>query len=454
MLRKFASLDFWAKIVTLYLMAGFVVGKGSAYIALLIGGLLLFSPKVLWNPWYIALTRSGQLLNKWAWALLISLLLGFAELGYGLYQGYSVITSLEVFCFTIWPLYVFLGMRIGERHPEYLRYYMRYSAWFIVFFAPIYFLFLSKLNVSLSGLLPGNDMVLLGNPGSGSTIIMGLIAYEPHLAQFWIPLLVLSCLTIANQERSDWVGLILAMMIWGYLAKKMNRVFGIAALIAAVLIVAALIDLKLPAVAGRGGELSARGTISRMAGSISPELAQEVGGNAANARFYYGTVYWRKRWWAAIRAEVGKETKSQIIGLGYGYPIAKLNADPGTQIQKTRSPHNILYFCYAYSGWVGILVFAWLVICMFDVLWKVYKINGTIYGLTFFAYQIVQALFGNSIETPQAGIVVYLMVGLTIGTVYSNQPDQDPEFHHDLLYDENHLAPRSETEVLEHARGD
>ena len=52
----------------------------------------------------------------------------------------------------------------------------------------------------------------------------------------------------------------------------------------AVLLIASLMDLKLPPLPGRGGELSARGTIARMAGSISPELAAEFGDDAATAK--------------------------------------------------------------------------------------------------------------------------------------------------------------------------
>jgi hypothetical protein len=157
-----------------------------------------------------------------------------------------------------------------------------------------------------------------------------------------------------------------------------------------------------------------------MAGSISPELAREVGGDNTNAAFYYGTVYWRERWWSNIRYELGKSYQTMIFGEGYGFNLAHL-ANRDVERQGTRSPHDILYFCYAYSGLVGVFIFVWMTACLFWVLWRVFKATGIIYALAYLALQIVLALFGNFIETPQAGIMVYFTVGLAIAPYFLRQ---------------------------------
>jgi hypothetical protein len=228
---------------------------------------------------------------------------------------------------------------------------------------------------------------------------------------------VLSCLTIANQERADWLGLGLALMVWGKLSKKINRVFAVLGTITVVLVIAALIDLRLPAIPGRGGELSARETVARMAGSISPALAEEVGGSRANSQFYYGTVYWRKHWWANIREEVSKDPMTLTFGLGYGYPLANLTDNPGTIQQGTRSPHNIFYFTLAYSGLIGVAIFFWLEISILLLVYRVFKVTGQTFGLAFFVYSITNAFFGNYIETPGA-INIYLLLGLCVGPMF------------------------------------
>jgi hypothetical protein len=232
------------------------------------------------------------------------------------------------------------------------------------------------------------------------------------------------------------------------MSKKLGRVFAIAGMVVGILTFAALIDLKLPAIEGRGGELSARGTISRMAGAFSSDLAREIGGDRQNAGFYYGTVQWRKRWWANIRYELGKTYGSMIFGKGYGYPLATL-ANHDVEHQGTRSPHDILYFCYAYSGLIGVGIFVFMETSLFYVLWRVYRATGISFGFTFFAYQIVQALFGNSIETPQAGIMIYMILGMVMAPYFLRQP-ADPEFHdheyeldvpHELHYPEMETVP-------------
>jgi hypothetical protein len=414
MLRKFLDLDFWSKLAVLFLWSSLFLGKVSAYAGLAVGVLLIFAPRVLWDRWYLALTRRKDPLNGMAWALLISLLYGFAEVIYGVLLGYPPFTALQILVFNFGPVYLFLGIWVGVRHPGVTRKYIRYLAWFTVIYAPIYFLFLSHLQLTLTGILPGSGLELLGNPGSGTVPLLGLLTMEPYLASFWLPIVVLICLTIANQERADWLGLGICLLIWGQLSKRMGRVLGTIGCIAGVLVIAALMDLKLPPIPGRGGELSARGTVARMAGAISPELAEEAGGSRANSQFYYGTVHWREHWWAAIRSEVSKDSKTMIFGMGYGYPLAKL---AGRDVMKegTRSPHSIFYFTYAYSGLLGFAVFCYLEAHIIRLTWLTYKVTGETFGLVYLIYVLIGAFFGNLIETPQASIPLYLMVGMQIG---------------------------------------
>jgi hypothetical protein len=418
MLKKFLNFDNWTKMVVLFMWSSLFVGKVSAYLGLLLGALTIFSVRVLWDRWFVALTWRGDPMRGVAWALLVSLVYGVAQVIYGvLFLGHSLFTALQILVFNLGPVYLFLGIWVGIRHPGAIRTYIRFLAWWLVIYTPIYFIFLQHLNLSLTGLLPGSDLDLLGNPGSGTLPLLGMLALEPQIARFWLPIVVCILLTIANQERSDWLGLGICLMIWGKLSGKLGRVFGILGCITAVLIIAALVDLKLPHIPGRGGELSARGTIARMAGAISPQLAADVSENRENAQFYYGTVHWREHWWAAIRSEVFKGPKTEIFGLGYGYPLAHL---AGREVEKqgTRSPHSVFYFTLAYSGFVGVAIFFWLEICIVWMLWRVYKVSGETFGFIFAIYTLIGAFFGNVLETPQASIPFYLLCGMAMGPIF------------------------------------
>jgi hypothetical protein len=429
MISRFLKFDLWTKLAVMMMFLSFYLGKASVALVLGIGGLLVFSTRIVWNPWFLALTKDRDELHPFAWPLLVSVLYGIAQTINGIiFQGYDTAYAFKILLFNMSPVYMFFGAWVGKHHPGFMRGYIRVQAWQMVVYAPLYFLVLNKLNLSLGDADSG--FTFLGNPGTGSVPLLGLLAYEPNLIQFWAPILVLACLTIANQERADWLGMGLALAVWGKLANRMSRVISIFSVIVLVLGVAALIDLKLPPIPGRGGELSARGTISRLAGSISPELAEDVSGTRGDAAFYYGTVYWRKQWWAAIREEVSKETRTEIYGFGYGYPLAKL-AGADVVATGTRSPHSIFYFTLAYSGAVGVAIFFWLEFSVMRLLYRVYRVTGQIFGLAFFLYAFVGAFFGNYLETP-AGIIFYTTLGLCVGPMLLQQ-EQEKNAEHDQL---------------------
>ena len=426
-------------MVTLTLWSSAILGKASAFIGMGVGALVLFDARVLWTRWYLALTRRDPL-SKVAWALLISVMYGVGQVVYGYHLGHPLTTALQILVFNLCPIYIFLGIWVGARHPDLVRKYVRFVAWYTVLYSPLFLIFFRKLHISLSGILPGSGLDLLSNPGTGSPTLMGLLSYEPHLAHFWLPILVLSCWTIANQERSDWLAFIVCLSIWGVLSRKMNRVFSIAGAVILVLLIAFLIDLKLPAIPGRGGELSARETVARMAGAISPQLAESVGGGAANAHFYYGTVYWREHWWSNIRTEVTRSTTREMVGLGYGYPLGKL-ASADVEKSGVRSPHNIFYFTLAYSGAIGVAIFFWLEINVLLLLWRAYKATGEVYGLMYFIYGMIESFFGNSLETPQFAIFLYIMVGLFVGPMLAQLKTSRAFVEEDEYYPDESLHP-------------
>src|ERR1700722_487657 len=199
MLRYFSSLDSWTKRVVFYLWGATLLGKASAFVGVGLGALLLFSTRVLWNRWFVALTRPGDPLGPTAWAMFVSILYGFGQVVYGVLLGYPLTTALQILVFNICPIYIFLGIWVGVRYPDIIRQYIRFTAWFAVIYTPLYVIFFRHLHLSLSGILPGSSLDLLGSPGSGTQTLLGLLSYEPRLAPFLVPIVVLICLTIANQ---------------------------------------------------------------------------------------------------------------------------------------------------------------------------------------------------------------------------------------------------------------
>src|ERR1700730_8918963 len=183
MLKKFLSFDNWTKLTVFYLWSSQFLGKSSAYVGLLLGALLIFGVRVFWDRWYLALTRRTDPLNRFAWDLFVSLIYGIAQTIYGIaFQGYPVVITLQILVFNLGPIYLFLGIWVGSRHPQAVRQSIQVTAWLTMMYAAIYFLFLSRLNLTLTGILPGTGLDILPNPGSGTMTLLGLMTLEPHLA--------------------------------------------------------------------------------------------------------------------------------------------------------------------------------------------------------------------------------------------------------------------------------
>jgi hypothetical protein len=396
--------DFQTKF-TLFLLYGFfLLDKVFVYISFPLTALVIFDRRVLFDRVYAALTRREQL-SGLVWMLLLSTMAGIAGVAYGFMSGYPLVTALEVFVFNICPWFLLLGIHAGAQRPSLARDYIRFMAWVHAFTTPLYYLFLRHVTI------PGTDTPLL-QPGSGALILLGLFCFEKKLSRYWFPIVICSFDTIAIQIRADWLALAIAVVVWAIATKQMTRVVSLAGIIVALLVVGFIADVRIPAIPGRGGEISARDTIGRALSGLDPELAREY---SSNSQTYAGTIQWRENWWKAIREAVFEKPSTAVFGLGYGYPIGNLVPYIKGDI---RSPHSVLYFTLTYSGLAGVLIFSLLQMNILLVLWKTFKQTGQIFGFTCLIFLIVGGLFGNFFESPQRSVPTYLLLGMCLGPLF------------------------------------
>lgn len=416
--------------VAVFLVYGFsFFGKPFSYIALPLGLILILDPRPLLKPMYAALTRPDPL-SSFCWSLLLSFMYGICGVIYGFLAGYDLVTALQILTFTMYPSYLFLGIWGGSYAPNFLRRYIRFFAWFGAICTPVNFILMNK-PISLPGL--GDETTL--SIGTGIGILLGIFAFERNLYRYWFPIAAFSFWLIANQVRADWLGFGLALIIWAAATRQMSRVLGMVGALVFLLVVGFVADIHLPAVPGRGGELSSRDTVARAIASVAPDLALEY---SPDARGFVGTVGWRTSWWKAIREAVSEKPETIIFGLGYAYPIKALV--PGQlKYSDLRSPHNIFYFVLSYSGMLGVTLFFWLQISVLLLLWRTYTATGQIFGLAFYVMTLVGAFFGNFLETPQGAIPMYLMTGFCIAPLLrqrylSERPSTPALLRHDRRF--------------------
>ena len=305
--EKIRNWDAWSKWVLFLLLGYSLTGRSFAYLGippakLFIGDLTLAAfiflrPRRLFDPWIKALTKTSPL-SPFAWLLLASIAYGIFEVIRGVLAGFSPVIAFENLVFNIYPIFLFLGIWVGARRPELLLKYIQIYAVLFCIYAPAYLLFLNKIVLTM----PGSDGVtVFGQAGGGGFIILALLCLDPKPSRFWLPMTVGAIQFLAGQVRAEWVGMGMALLIWGFLSKKMSKVAAFGAAIVLLLAVGFLLDVNIPSPQERGGNISSQEIVARGLAAVSPALAQDVTGSA-NVGFYNGTITWRETWWRAIWA--------------------------------------------------------------------------------------------------------------------------------------------------------
>jgi len=221
---------------------------------------------------------------------------------------------------------------------------------------------------------------------------------------------------LAVQVRAEWLSIAVAFMVWGALERKLRKVGLVVAIVTVLLAAGYVADVDIPSPAERGGSISSREIVARGLAAISPDLAREYT-DSTNVSFYYGTIYWRTRWWNAIWDSVHDDRTTMLIGNGYGFPLASLV--PDSVSSDTRSPHNIGLYALGYSGWIGLIIFLAFQTSLMILGWKTYKATGQAWALAFWISGLINAFFGNSFETPMGAIPFYLVLRLAFGPALS-----------------------------------
>ena len=87
-----------------------------------------------------------------------------------------------------------------------------------------------------------------------------------------------------------------------------------------------------------------------------------------------------------------------------------------------RTPHSVFFYALGYGGWIGAGIFLFLMFALMQCLWKVYKLTGNAFGLSYLMLNLALGLFGNSFETPFGAIPFYLVMGVVIAPLFQTVP--------------------------------
>ncbi|MEQ1887036.1 MAG: O-antigen ligase family protein [Bryobacteraceae bacterium] len=401
----------WSKVAFALIIGYGSLGKSFAYFGIpaaniFIGDVflllfLLLSIDIIAKTVITSTTGSADT-SATIWFMLLFVCFGLLEVIRGIYLEYPVLTTIQGFAFHAYVLYFFLGWWTGSTPIAWLPRAVRALGYWNCVYAPLYLLFLNKLTIHI----PGTDVLLFGQAGGATLVIIGLISFEEDLRRVWLPLSINTFLLLAQEMRSQWVGIILALLVVGFIGKRYLRVAASFGLIAGLLIVGYVTDFSMPSPSDRGGVVSTREIVGRALASIDEEAAHEY---TTNSAIYAGTVSWRTRWWRAIWDASLETPAITMIGHGYGYPLHDLV--PYLRGTDIRTPHNIFFFALGYGGWINVILFFGLQFALLGLLWRVWQATGQAFGLAMWVIAMVGGLFGNMFETPFGAIPYYLLIG-------------------------------------------
>lgn len=410
----------WPYVTGVLIVGYLTMGRTFAYLGIpplklfvgeiALGAFLLMHLRTFVERWGAALIVPSRL-SGLMWALVLFLSYGAFEVVRGIDAGYHRLTALQCFAFNYYPLYLFLGLTVGVRYPDFLPRLVRALGWAYGVYGVAHILVLSHLPY----VLPWANVLVFGGPSGAEVPILGVLSFERQLMRA-APLLLLNGFVLLGlQVRAQWVAFLVGLLVLGFVTKTLRRLAlaGLTMVMLLTVLYATGIDIPSPPV--RGGTMSVGSFVARVVAPLDPSLATEYSDEAG---IYAATASWRTTWWRAIWASVHETFERTLLGHGYGFPLPSvapnLNFPDVEEAMRVRTPHNFFFYALGYGGWIGVTVTLAFLLALARLLWKGYRRSGQPYGVVLLAAVLTDALFSSVLESPYTAIPFYILAGLSL----------------------------------------
>jgi hypothetical protein len=414
--------DWWRKTAMFMVLGYFLMSRSFAYfgiapLKLFIGEIALFAFVIRRPRESVDRLRSAlahpKLLTDYAWALIALLVYGALEIFRGACAGYSVLNAIQSYVFNYYPAYLLYGLWVGERDRTFLNRTILMLAWLNGIYGVLYLGFLSNVAIFIPG-SQGAAAPIFGQPWGAAVVLLGILCLNLEIRKTWIPLLLNVAVLLGMQVRAEWVGFLAGLFVYALMTRRFDKLIGSLALAGLLLIIGLITDVHLPGAASRGGGISTRDIVGRAIAPIDKDLAEQL---TPFAKSNASTFEWRTNWWKAIWADNHKDAEIAAIGEGYGYPLVNL-VDYLKGRTWIRTPHNTFFFALGYGGWILVGLFLLLQFTILQLLIKVWRLTRNPFGVVFWTFVLVWALFGDSFETPYGAIPFFLITGVCIAPLF------------------------------------
>lgn len=382
---------------------------------------LILKPSSLLRPWLTSLVRPTRS-SAFSWWLGVSLAYGIFQCTRAIAGGDASLRVAEIFAYHVYPLYLFPGIWLAKRFPDFLPRFIPVFAWCHGLYGIVYMAVLSPLGLTVT--LDDPTVVgWFGQPGFSGVAVLGLLAYWHGARRGFIPLLLNLLVMLGMQMRAVWLSFTIAVTLWAFMASRLKQLALCGLVVFGVLMAGIATDLRIPSPASRGGEISTREIVGRWVSAIDPELAAQV---STGADEYAGTVDARLAFWGGIWQQIKLDPTDLVFGLGYDFPMWQLYPGYSEASGKTvRSPHNLFMFVLGYSGFLGVLILLGIQFSLGRMMWRSFRDSGEAFGFCLWILIMVWVLFDPVLESPMGAIPLYILFGLVVGRTDSLVHDRD-----------------------------
>jgi hypothetical protein len=405
----------WVGTAAVVLLVGYIaVGRTFAQIGIpqlnlflaevaLVGALAFPSARRTMRWWFSRLVAPGRL-HGLVW--LTALFLGYGVLLFlvAVVSGVGPIPAAKNLAFNFYVVFIPIGVWLGTQFPDLLQRLNRVLPYAMIawIFGP--FTLFGDAEIAIPFIAAGGVSV-----GSTGIAIIVMLAAERSVFDRWPLLAGMVVGLLYLQLRGEWLGLAVAVVVWAVVTKRTRILFAGAAALLLFFTTLAAAGIEIPGAGVRGGSTSITGIVGRAVAPFDEELAASLVGDEAET--FAGTARWREEWWDGIWITIHADDTRTLFGYGYGYQLSLLSPLPAEEL---RTPHNIFFYALGFSGWVGVITFAALLMGLTRALWDVYRRYGNILGLLLVPLATATALFGNFFETPTGAVPFYVLAGICL----------------------------------------
>ena len=141
----------WSRVAGFLVVGYLSMARSFAYLGVppifigevVLAAFVLLKPRVALGTWAASLVRATPLSGV-GLALLIFMLYGLWQAGRGVLGGSPVLYTMKFFIFNYYAIYLFLGLWIGMRSPDFLPTLVRVIAWTNGIYALVWLLGLNE----------------------------------------------------------------------------------------------------------------------------------------------------------------------------------------------------------------------------------------------------------------------------------------------------------------------